>query len=84
MKKTNLVMNVVIVGVIAREPLQRIEWQGVSAVVVSGLEGGDREQKSGLADRHAGRPLSNASSKHLHSEALDGMAVQCAKRIRHT
>ena len=62
MKRTNLVVNVVIVGVIAREPLERVERQGVSTVVVDGLEGGDREQEGGLADRHAGQPLGDYST----------------------
>ena len=43
MERTNLVVNVVIVSVAAREPLQRVKRQGVSAMVIDSLEGGNRE-----------------------------------------
>ena len=43
MGRANLVVNVVVVSVVAREPLQRVERQGVPAMVVDGLEGGNRK-----------------------------------------
>ena len=43
MERANLVVNVMIVRIVTRKPLQRIERQGVAAVVVDGLEGADRE-----------------------------------------
>ena len=42
-KRANLVVNIVIVSVVACEPLQRVERQGVSAVVIDGLDGGNCE-----------------------------------------
>ena len=78
MKRTNLVVNVVIIGAIALEPL-KVGRQGVSAVVVDGPEGGDRGQKCGLADGHVGQPFSDASTTQIQNEALDRMVLQCAK-----
>ena len=48
-----------IISVVACEPLEGVEWQGASAVVVDSLEGCNREQECGLADRLAGQPLSD-------------------------
>ena len=81
--RANLVVNVVIVSIVAREPLQRVEWKGVSAMVVDGLEGGNCEQKCGLAERHAGQPLGDDGTTRIKDEALDGMVIQCAVRVRH-
>ena len=78
MKRANLVVNVVIVSVVAREPLQRVERQGVSAVIVDGLEGGNYEQKRSLANRHASQPLRDDSTARIKNEALDGVVIQCA------
>ena len=83
MESANLVVNVVIVGIAAREPLQRIERQGVSAMIVDGLKGGNCEQKRGLAKRHAGQPLGDRSTTRGKDEALDGVTVPSAVRIRH-
>lgn len=83
MKRTNLVVNVVVIGVIAREPLQRVKWEGVSAVVVDGLKGGNCEQKCGLAKRHASQPLGDDSTARIKNEALDGVVIQRTVRIRY-
>ena len=83
MKSANLVVNVVVVSVVTREPLQRVEREGVSAVVVDGLEGSNCEQKRGLADRHASQPLGDDSAARIKNEALDRVVVQCAVRIRY-
>jgi len=77
------VVNVVIVGVVARKQLERIEWQGVSTVVVDGLEGGNCEQKCSLTDGHSRYPLSEDSTARIEKEALNGMVVQRAERVRY-
>ena len=52
-------------------------------MVVDGLEGGNREQKCSLTHRHARHPLSDDSTTRIEKEALDGVVVQCAVRIRY-
>ena len=79
----HLVVNVVIVSVVARKQLERVEWQGVSAVVVDGLEGSKCEEKCSLTDGHSRRPLSEHSTTGIKKEALDGMVVQRTERVRH-
>lgn len=49
-KGSHLVVDVVIVSVVAREPLERIKRQRVSTVVVDGFEGCNREQKCSLTE----------------------------------
>ena len=83
MTKANLVVNIVVVSVVAREPLQRVERQGVSAVIVDSLEGGNYEQKRSLANRHASQPLRDDSTARIKNEALDGVVIQCAVRVRY-
>ena len=83
MEGANLVVNIVVVSVVAREPLQRVEREGVPAMVVDGLEGGNREQKRGLAKRHASQPLGDDGTTRIKDEALDGVVVQCAVRVRY-
>ena len=72
-----------IVSVVAREPLERVEWQGVSRVVVDGLESGNCEKKRGLAERHASQPLGDDSTTRIKKEALDWMIELSAVRIRY-
>jgi len=83
MKRANLVVNVVVVSVVARKPLQRVERQGVSRVIVDGLEGGNCEKKRGLAKRHASQPLRDNSTTRINKEALDWMVELSAVRIRY-
>ena len=47
--EAHLVMDIMVVGVVPRHELQWIPWEGVAAVVVDGLEGGDGEEDHGLA-----------------------------------
>jgi len=83
MESANLVVNVVIVSIAAREPLQRVKRQGVPAIIVDGLEAGNREQKRGLAKRHAGQPLGDRSTTRGKDEAFDRVAVPSPVRIWH-
>ena len=82
-KRQNLVVNVVIISVVAREPLQRIEWQRVSTVVVDRLKHGNYEQKCCLANRHPSQPFRDPSTARIGHNSLDGMVVQSAVRIRY-
>ena len=82
-ERAHLMVNVMIVSVVAREQLERVEWQGVSTVVVDGLEGGNCEQKCSLAEGHSRYPLSEDSTTRIKKEALDGMVVQRTERVRY-
>jgi hypothetical protein len=83
MKGPNLMVNVVVVGIVTREPLQRVEREGVSAVVVDGLEGPNYEHECGLAGRHPSHPLRDHSTARINEETLDRVVVLCAVRIRY-
>lgn len=83
MESTNLVVNIVVVRIVACKPLQRVKREGVSAVVVDGLEGGKCKQEHGLARRHASQPLGDDSTTRIENEALDGVVERSAVRIRY-
>jgi len=72
-----------IVSVVARNQLEGVEWQGVSTVVVDGLDGGNCEQKCSLTDGHPRYPLSEDSAARIEKEALNGMVVQRTERVRY-
>ena len=83
MESPNLVVNVVIVSIAAREPLQGVERQGVSAVVIDGLEGGNCEKKRSLTKRHPSQPLGDHSTRRVEDETLDRVVVPSPVRIWH-
>lgn len=70
-----LVMNIVIVRVITGNHLERVPGEAVPAVVVDGLQGRHGEEKHGLADAHAARPLRDKRAEAVEQEALDGVVI---------
>ena len=71
-----------VVGVIAREQLQRVEGEAVAAVVVNGLETGHEEEEHGLARRHVRQELRDAGANSVEYESLERVVVERAKCIR--
>lgn len=70
-----------VVGVVARQKLQRVEGQAVPAVVVHGLQTRDEEEEHGLARRHACQELRDSSADCVKNESLNRVIVQRPERI---
>lgn len=78
----HLMMNVVIIGVIAAEHLERIPSEPVAAMIVDRLEGRDDEEKSCFPSTHACDCLRYPRTDAVEEEALNRMVVQRAERVR--
>ena len=71
-------MNVMIIGIVAEDELQRIQGQAISAMIIDSLHSREHKQDSCLADSHHRKRLSNHCSKRIQEEALEWMIVKRA------
>lgn len=71
-----LVVDIVVLGVITSNELEGIPGEGVSAVVINGLDGGEGEEACALTKGHAGGLKGNAGAKGVKKEALKRMVVK--------
>ena len=71
-----------VVGVVGARELERVPRQPVAAVIVNGLERGDAEEEHGLAGAELAEPFGDASAGGVEEEALDGVVVKRAERVR--
>lgn len=78
-----LVMNVVVVSVVATKRLQRVEREGVSTMIVDGLDGCNYEQKCSLTERHPRHPLGHDGTARIEKEAFNGVVILCTVCIRY-
>lgn len=69
-------MDVVVGGVVAGHHLQGVPREGVAAVVVDGLEGGEAEEEEAEAGAHHGGLEGGAGAEGVEEEALDGVVVE--------
>lgn len=76
-----LVVNVVIRGIVRGEVLQRVPGEGVAAVVVNRLDGRQGKEPHGLAVCHARDQESNASTRCVQKESLNGVVVEGTKCV---
>lgn len=65
-----LVMDVVIVGVVGEEELQRVPPQSVPAVIIDRLDGREGEEEDGFPSRQSGESVRNGRSDRIEQEAL--------------
>ena len=78
---TYLVVDVVVVGIVGARELEGVPRQPVAAMIINSLEGGDAEEEHGLAGTKLAEPFGDASAGGIEEEALDGVVVECAKRV---
>lgn len=76
-----LMVNIVISGIVGGEVLQRIPGEGVSAVVVDGLDGRAGEEPHGLAVGHTGNQEANARTSGIQKETLNGVIVESTESV---
>ena len=76
-----LVMDVVVRGVVAGNVLHGVPREGVSAVIIDGLDGGETEEEHALAHGHARKFVCQASTDGIEEEALEGVIVEGAVGI---
>lgn len=77
-----LMVNIMIGGIVGGEVLQRIPGEGVSAVVINGLDGRAGEEPHGLAVGHTGNQEANACTSSIQKETLNGMVVESTESVR--
>lgn len=69
-------------GIVARDELKRVPGEGISAVVINGLDGRKGEETGALEQRHARHLESDASTKGVEKEALNRVVVKGTIGIR--
>lgn len=78
-----LVMDVVVLGIVRKQALERVEGEFVAAVVIDGLDGRACEKPHGLSDSHASYQIGEPSSESVEQKSFKGVVVQCAVSIGH-
>jgi hypothetical protein len=74
-------VDIMIIRVILRKHLQRVEGETISAMVVDGLESRNAEQECGLSGAHARQRLGNYGAERVEQEALERVIVQSPERV---
>jgi hypothetical protein len=72
---------VVIICVILRHHLQRVERETVPAMVIDSLESRNAEQERGLTSAHTGQRLGDDRAERVQQEALYRVIVQSTERV---
>lgn len=80
---SHLMMDIMIVGVVPGHELERIPGEGITTVVIDGLQCGDGEQDHGLPGGQTCAPLRDSSSQCIEEEAFDGVVIKRPESIRH-
>lgn len=75
-------MNVMVVGVVRCEPLDRVERQLVTAVIVDRLQRRDGEEERRLTDGHERGGFRNRCAEGVEQESFERVVVQCAVCVR--
>ena len=81
-RDTNLVVNVVVVGVVGADKLQRVPGEPVPAVVVDGLQRGNTKEEHGFASGKVRNPFRDPRTDSVKEEALEWVVVQSTERVR--
>ncbi len=76
-----LMMDIVIIRVVLRDPLQRVPRKPETRVIVNGLDGAYSEEKDGLADGHTGQFESEQGADCIFEKAFEGVVVERSKCI---
>ena len=77
-----LMMDIVIIRVVVRDPLQWVPRKSETRMIVNGLEGAHGEEEDALADAHTGQFESEQGADCIFEEAFEGVVVERSKCIR--
>ena len=75
-------MDIVVVGIIVRQPMQQVPGKSISSMVVDGFERGQCEEPHSLTDVHPRQFERKGRSNGIQHETLQGVIVEGAERIR--
>ena len=74
-------MDIVIIRVVLRDPLQRVPREPEARMIVHRLEGAHGEEKDALADGHAGQFEREQGADCIFEEAFQGVVVERSERV---
>jgi hypothetical protein len=80
-----LVVDIVVGGIVARDVLQRIPWQRVSAVIVDCLDGRGGKEGNSLTCSHASDQVRKTGTGGIEEETLKGVVVEgtvCVRNVQ--
>ena len=81
-RDTNLVVNVVVVGVVGAGELERVPGELVPAVVVDRLQRAEDEEEQAGAGGHHCDLVSESGASGVKNESFHWMVVKCAVGVR--
>ena len=76
-----LVVDVMVGGIVGGEMLQGVPREGVSAVIVHGLDGRHGKEPHGLAVGHAGNQEPDASTGGIQEKSFHRVVVECSESV---
>jgi hypothetical protein len=79
----DLVVDIVVVGGVSTDQLERVERKAVPAMVVDGLAGRECEEEGCLPDREVRDGLREHGAERVEEKAFEGVVVERAKGVRH-
>jgi len=71
----HLMMDIMVVGVVASEHLERIPRKRVSTMIIDRLEGRHGKEKESLTGAHSGCPFRDEGSESIQKKTFYGMVV---------
>lgn len=78
-----LVVNIVISSIVGGDMLQWIPGEGVSTVVIDGLDGREGEEQHALTVGHARNQESNACTCSIQEESLNWVIIESTESVGH-
>lgn len=76
-------MNVVIIGIVPKQMLQRIPRERESTVVVDRLGRRDGKEQDSLSHREHRTRMSDHRSEGVKDESFEGVVVECSESVGH-
>lgn len=79
----DLVVDIVVVGGVSADQLERVKRKAVPAVVIDGLAGREGEKERCLSYGEARDGFGEHGAKRVKQQTLDGVVVECAEGVWH-
>jgi hypothetical protein len=77
-----LMVHIMVPRIVPENVLQRIEWKGISAMIVDCLHSRETKEKHCAPDLKARKLVGHSGANGIHKETLEGMVVEGTKRVR--
>ena len=79
----DLVVDIVVVGSVSTNHLERVERKAVPAMVVDGLAGREGEEEGRLPDGEVRDGLGEHGAQRVKEKTFEGVVIERAKGVRH-